>query len=324
MRYFRDHQPELVPAGTVGSGGAGAAQKFETPLQLLFGMTVFVLLVAAGNVANLLAARGARRRQEVAVSFALGASRWDILRPRLVECLALGAISGAAGLLLAAWTGDVIPVLLDIGNELAGVSTRPDLRVVGFTIAVSLTVGLCIFLASALAVARRGQLSLSPGAVQPSGGGRLGLALRHLLVVVQLSLSLTLVCASVLLGRSLWNALGAEPGFDADRVVSLTVNPVAVGYEGDRLDAYTRSLSERAQALPGVSRVALASAVPLSGGGSMSRVDGPRQRAASAEGPVRGGRGRQRRGTSTPSACESSPAVRSTRGTAGRRLASPS
>lgn len=285
LKYFTAHQPELVPAGTVGSSGAGAAQKLEQPLRLLLGMTVFVLLVAAGNVANLLAARGARRRYEVAVSFALGASRWDILRPRLLECLALGGISGAAGLLFAAWTGSLIPVLLDIKNELAGVNTRPDLRVVAFTVAVSLAVGVCIWLASALAVTRRGQLSLSTSVVQGARAGRSGTALRHLLVVAQLALSLALVCASVLLGRSLWNALGAAPGFDADRLVSFTVSPGSVGYEGDRLTAYANALSERVQALPGVTRVALASAVPLSGGGSLSRVDGPRQRAASAEGP---------------------------------------
>ena len=185
LQVYASNPPQLVPAGTVGSAQAGAPRSLEVPLRLLLGMTVFVLLVAAGNVANLLAARGALRRHEVAVSFALGASRWDVLRPRLVEWVLLSALSGAAGLLLAAWTGDLVPTLLGVGNDLAGVDTRPDERAIAFTVAVSLATGLTIWLASALAITRR---SVLPGlAMSASGqrGGRSAPGLRRLLVVVQ-------------------------------------------------------------------------------------------------------------------------------------------
>jgi ABC-type antimicrobial peptide transport system permease subunit len=127
-------------------------RNLKVPLQLLCAMTVFVLLVAAGNVANLLASAGARRGHEMAVSLALGARRWDLLRPRLVEALALALMSGAAALLLAAWTGDLVPSLLGMGEELAGVNTRPDVRVVVFTAGMSVLTGLLIWLASALLV----------------------------------------------------------------------------------------------------------------------------------------------------------------------------
>jgi len=283
LANYAAHPPELVPAGTVGSAQAGASRSLELPLRLLLGMTVFVLLVAAGNVANLLAARGALRRHELAVSLALGARRWDLLRPRLVECVALALLSGCAALVLAAWTGNLVPVLLGLGNDLAGVNTRPDARVVVFTIAMSMAVGLGIWLASALAVTRRRTLPLLFTASTTGRGS--GPGLRHLLVIVQVSLSLALVCSSALLGRSLWNVLSTDPGFDADRVVGFSVNPGAVGYEGERLARYTETLADQARALPGVSRVALSSALPLTGGGGMSQVEGPRQRAATAEGP---------------------------------------
>jgi hypothetical protein len=125
LDVYRRSPPEVIAAGTVGSTQSGTPRSFEVPLRLLFAMTVFVLLVAAGNVANLLAASGARRGHEMAVSLALGARRWDLLRPRLVESLALATVSGAAALLLAAWTGDLVPSLLGMGEDLAGVDTRP-------------------------------------------------------------------------------------------------------------------------------------------------------------------------------------------------------
>lgn len=284
LLHYAANPPQLVPAGTVGSAQIGASRSLEAPLRLLLGMTVLVLLVAAGNVANLLAARGALRRHEMAVSVALGARRWDLLRPRLVESMALALFSGGVALVLAAWSGHLVPILIGLGDDLAGVNTAPDARVIVFTLAVSVVVGLCIWLASALAVTRRRALPLL-AAPSPATARRSGPCLRHLLVAVQVSLSLALVCTSALLSRSLWNLLSTDPGFDADRVVGFSVGAGAIGYEGERLARYTETLADEAKALPGVSRVALASVLPLSGGGSLSQVEGPVQSASSAEGP---------------------------------------
>jgi predicted permease len=282
MDVYRRRAPEVLPAGTVGSTESGTPHSYEVPLRLLFAMTVFVLLVAAANVANLLAASGARRGHEMAVSLALGARRWDLLRPRLVEALALTIVSGAAALLLAEWTGNLVPSLLGLGEDLAGIDTRPDARVVVFTAGMSVLTGLLIWLASALLVTRRAALpSLVAGRADASGR-RPGAMLRRGLVVVQVALSLALVCTAVLFGRSLANVLSVDPGFDADHVVGFTVNPRAVGYDGDRLESYVQALVNRARALPGVSRVAVSSVMPLSGGGCCTEVSGPRQQAGHA------------------------------------------
>jgi predicted permease len=278
LDVYRTHPPDVIPAGTIGSAHSVPQRKLEVPLRLLFAMTVLVLLVGAGNVANLLAAAGAQRGREMAVSLALGARRWDLLRPRLLEALALAALSGGAGLLLAAWTGDVIPSLLGVNEELAGINTRPDVRVVAFTAGMSLLTGLLIWLASALLVTRRAALPSLHAAAASGVGGRPGAVLRRGLVIVQVSLSFALVSTAALLGRSLVNVRSVDPGFDAERVVGFTVNPRLAGYEADRLEQYIRTLTDRARALPGVSQVAVASVMPLSGGGCCMEVAGPRQR----------------------------------------------
>jgi putative ABC transport system permease protein len=285
LEFRRTHPPEVIAAGTVGSAQAGSQRGLETPLRLLFAMTFFVLLIAAGNVANLLAAAGARRGHEMAVSLALGARRWDLLRPRLIEALALAILSCATGLLLATWTGDLLPSLLGLEEDLAGINTRPDARVFAFTAGMSLVTGLIVWLASTLIITRRAALPSLVAGRADTTGRRPGVLLRRGLVIVQVSLSLALVCTAALLGRSFVNVLSVDPGFDAEHVVGFSVKPGSVGYDGERLEQYVRTLVDRARALPGVSHVAVSSVMPLSGSGGMTAVTGPRQAAGQAMPP---------------------------------------
>jgi predicted permease len=265
--FLKTHPVRVEPAGTVGSEQSGLTRYLDVPLRLLMAMTVFVLIVAAGNVANLLLARGIVRSHETAVCLALGARRWDLLRPRLVECSALAVAAGGAALLLAYWTGSLVPSLLGLGRDLAGVDTRPDSRVVIFTAGVSLATGLLVWLASALFLTRRHAARTLSTSRPLAEGGRSALGLRRGLVVLQVALSLALFCTSALLSRSLFNVLSVDPGFDANGLMGFTVNPSTVGYEGDRLAEYERTLIERVRALPGVSRAAATSALPFVGGG---------------------------------------------------------
>jgi predicted permease len=271
------HPVSVEPAGTIGSEQSGLTRYLDVPLRLLMAMTLFVLLVAAGNVANLLLARGVTRSHETAVCLALGARRWDLLRPRLVECMALAVAAGGAALLIAFWTGSLVPALLGLGRELAGVDTRPDARVIMFTAAVSLATGLLVWLASALFVTRKQAVATLSASRPLAGGGRSALGLRRGLVVLQVALSLALLCTSALLSRSLFNVLSVDPGFDTEGLVAFTVNPGMVGYEGDRLADYERTLLERVRALPGVSRAAATSMLPLSGGGGGTIVHSDEQ-----------------------------------------------
>jgi predicted permease len=282
LEVYRKKAPTVIAAGTVGSLQSGTQRNLEVPLRLLFAMTAFVLLIAAGNVANLLAASGARRGHEMAVSLALGASQWDLLRPRLIEALLLAILSGGAGLLLAAWTGGLVPSLLGVREDLAGINTRPDARVVAFTAGMSLLTGLLVWLASALLVTRRAALPSLVAGRADATGRRPGVMLRRGLVIVQVSLSLVLVCSAALLVRSLANALSIDPGFDAEHVVGFTVNPRRAGYDGARLEQYVKTLVDQTRALPGVSRAAVSSMMPLSGNSGGIEVSGPRQHSGHA------------------------------------------
>jgi putative ABC transport system permease protein len=265
-RDFRNNYPVRVePAGTVGSEQSQLTRYLDVPLSLLMAMAVLVLVIAAGNVANLLLARGIVRVRETAICFALGARRWDLLRPRLVECGALGAGAGAAGLLLAYWTGSLVPSLLGVGRDLAGVDTHPDARVVAFTAVVSVATGLFVWLTTALFLTRRRAVDTRPTA----GAGRTALGMRRSLVVLQVALSLVLFCSAALLSRSLFNVLSVDPGFDANGLAAFSVNPLRVGEDGDRFAVFEQTLLEHVRALPGVTHAAATSVLPLvSGGGS--------------------------------------------------------
>ena len=277
--YYATHPARLVPGGTVGSEGSSTTRSLETPLRLLLAMAAFVLIIAAGNVANLLAARGALRANESAIRIVLGATRWQILRPRLIESLLIACGSGAAGLLFSTWAGGLAPTLLDLGADLPRAGTLPDARVAVFTLCISLATGLLIWLASAFGVARRASAAALLATRMGPGGRPASLGVRRGLVVAQVALSFALLCASALLGRSLLNVLTTDPGFDADRVVAVTLNPRSVGYEGERLQGYAESALERARAIPGVVSATHSSMVPLGGGLSGSFVAGPRQAA---------------------------------------------
>ena len=161
-----------------------------------------------------------------------------------------------------------MPSLLGLGRDLTGVDTRPDARVVAFTAVASVATGLFVWLTTALLLTRRRAVDTRPAA----GAGRAALGLRRSLVVLQVALSLVLFCSAALLSRSLFNVLSVDPGFDANGLAAFSVNPLWVGYEGDRLAAIERTLLERVRALPGVTHAAAASALPLAGGGGSTFV----------------------------------------------------
>ena len=281
QKFFATKKPALIPAGTVGSMESAAKQTLDLPLRLLLGMTVLVLFVAAGNVANLLLARGAARQHEVAVSYALGAQRWHLLRPLLLESLLLGLASATVGLLLSAWTGHLVPTLLGLDSDLAGIGTEPDRRVVAFTLLVSLGAALLIWLASAIAVTRRSRSSLAP--TRPlAEGGRPALILRRGLVIAQVAFSLALLCTSALFARSLVNVLSVDPGFDARALLVFSVNPDSAGYEGQRRQVFVDRLASDIRAVPGVTYAATTSMLPLADAFSGSFLEGPRQAAGRA------------------------------------------
>jgi predicted permease len=233
---------------------------------VLMGVVALVLLIACANVANLLLARAAGRRREIAIRISLGASRGRLIRQLLTESAMLGLLAGAAGLLIAKVSQDVLwslrPPFLNADDLHLGLSRK----VLAFTMLVSLLTGLLFGLVPALQLSRPQLVDhLKDRTSRVSGYGRL-FALRNVLVMAQVALSLVTLVGAGLFLRSLQNAQRTDPGFDTTHLLLLSFDAGAEGYTGESAEAFQRTALERVRALPTVKSAVLASTGLFQGG----------------------------------------------------------
>jgi putative ABC transport system permease protein len=231
-------------------------------LLVLLGAVGFVLLIACANVANLLLARGARRRRELSVRAALGASGRRLARQALVESLVLGAIGGAAGLVLALLgTSALVALSPQDLPRLDGV--RVDAAVVGFAALVALATGLLFGLAPAWQAAKSGIAASLRDSDRGSGGGMA--RVRPALVVVEVALAVVLLVGAGLLLRSFAALQTVDPGFQTERMLSFRVIVGSAAYpEPEQVRNFQQELLERVGALPGVEAATAANTLFLS------------------------------------------------------------
>jgi predicted permease len=269
----------------------------ETKQSLLIygGAVSFVLLIACANVANLLLARAAGRRREIAIRSAIGGSRARIVRQLLTESVVLSLSGGALGLLVG-WAG--IRALLSINTaglprvgengSLVGL----DWRVVIFTIAVSLLTGLIFGLLPALQSSRTDLTSTLKESAGRSGTGFRQNKMRSALVVIEVALALVLLIGSALLIRTAVALGRVDPGFDTHNVLTLKMSLKGVEYEkAEAVERVVRNGVEQLRSIPGVVNASATCCVPLEGGyGLPFRIVG-RPLAADSQGPFHGGGG---------------------------------
>ncbi len=229
---------------------------FSLPLGILMAVALAVLLIACANVANLMLARATARRKEISLRLAIGAGRARLIRQLLTESVLLALAGGLLGFLLASWGSDALLKLADNGPAPMSLELHHDARVLGFTAALSLAIGILFGLTPALrATTTDLNSALKDSSVQGGGGRRTGLG--GALVILQVSLSVVLLVAAGLLARSLHELFRVDPGFERDRVLLVRAYPTIVGYEGTReLQLYSR-LQEQLQAIPGVRSASL-------------------------------------------------------------------
>jgi predicted permease len=256
----------------------GATQVLAPILGVLMGVVALVLLIACGNVANLLLARAVGRRREIAIRLSLGASRTRLLRQLLTESLLLALAGGAGGLLLAYWTKNLFMMFVPPTDFPVSVEFQTDWQVLWFTAVVALATGLLFGLAPAWQATRPDVVPALKDESTGAGGARGKSRLRGALVVAQVALSLVLLIAAGLFLRSLNNAQAANPGFRPENLLIAGVDVFPNGYTPERGRIFFRQLVERVSALPGVESASLARRVPLGlGGGTSSnsvKVDG--------------------------------------------------
>jgi predicted permease len=258
----------LVPAAR---GANGLRQTYSEPLMIVMAIVGVVLLIGCANVANLLLARATARQNEMAVRLAIGASRGRLIRQLLTEGLVLVSLGAGAGLLFARWGASFLVAVLAGPVERVVLEPHFDLRVLGFTAGVSVATALLFSLAPALRATRVD--AAKPGQAGATAHNRLG----RTLVIVQVTLSVLLLCGAALFLRTLHNLNRVPAGFDRDGVLTMQIEATVPGrtegkktpaeYRADhaRLGAIWNGFIERVREVPGVSSASVAAMNPLSG-----------------------------------------------------------
>ena len=250
-----------------GDAGVTALRdEYEEGLKLLLIAAGCVLLVACGNLANLMLARGLKDRQQTAIRVALGASRGRIVRKSLVECVMLSAIGGALGIAVAyAGTRLILHLAFQNGgpNSYVPISAAPSLPVLLFTLGVSVLTGIIFGIAPAWMTSHADPIEALRGASR-SIGGRRPWAQRSL-VITQAAISVVLLSAAALLGRSLLNLEHQDFGFATEGRYLVSINPELANYKADQMDLVFRRIEDRLRQVPGVRMVTSALYAPMSG-----------------------------------------------------------
>src|SRR5579871_330901 len=234
--------------------------RFGAALKLLTAAVVLLLLIVCSNVAGLLLARGAGRRQEIAVRLAVGATPLRLIRQMMLEDFLLGALGAAGGLWIAMFVtplaGRALPPMRDLSATLLPVSidVRMNGRVFLFALALSLLTIMLFSLAPAMAASRSSLDSALRGA-RASGGWR-G---RQILIACQIGLCTFLLAGASLFVRTFEELRWMDPGFDSAHVATFSLNTTAAGYTKETEAAFIATLTQRVREIPGVGSVAVAS-----------------------------------------------------------------
>jgi putative ABC transport system permease protein len=229
---------------------------------MLVGLSSFVLLIASANLANLLLARALTRAREFSIRAALGASRTQLIKPLALECLLL-ALAGALGAsLVSAWTCDWLTARFSGPGNVVDFST--DVRVLGFTIAVSLFTALFFGVAPAWWASRVDVNDAIKSGARGSTGGRSQTRYRELLIVSQFALSLVLLSSAGLFLRGLHRLINTDMGWNPAPVISGTLNLASTRYnEAAPIIQFHTQLRERLMNNPAVANVAVSYSSPL-------------------------------------------------------------
>jgi len=255
----------VIPLQHQLTGGTRAS------LVLLLAAVGAVLLIVCVNLANLLLARAAVRRRELAVRLAIGAGAWRLLRQALTESLLLAALGGALGVALAAWAVRAILANAPVDLPRAG-EVQLDWRVLGFALAATVASGLLFGALPAWRATRTDpQSALQSGA--RATAGRRGAQLRRSLIAAEVALSAACLVAAGLLLNSFWRVMRVDKGFRVERAVTVQLDLPWTRYPGENRQAqFIRPLLEQVAALAGVTEVATSSELPLSGAGNNNLV----------------------------------------------------
>jgi putative ABC transport system permease protein len=244
----------------------------RTGLTLILAAVGAVLLICCVNIANLLLARAATRRREIAIRSAIGASSGRLVRQMLLESLTLSALGGIAGVLLAY---SAIPVILAFAPvDLPRIDEiHLDARVLLFTMGISILAGLLFGFLPAWRFAKADPQEAMRSRDRGATAGRASGRLRSLLVTLEVGLSAMTLIGGGLLLHSFYKLLDVGRGFDTARIITLTVGLPDTRYPGrEKRAAFMQSLLDHVKALPGVASAGVSNILPLGGEGANNLI----------------------------------------------------
>ena len=240
--------------------------QYQDGLRLLLVAAGCVLLVACGNLANLMLARGLKDRAQTSVRMALGASRQRLMRKALVESVLLSFIGGTLGIAVAyAGTRLILHLAFQNGgpNTYVPIDATPSWPVLLFTLGMSLLTGIIFGIAPAWMTSHADPVEAIRGANRSVSGGRSWA--QKSLVIGQAAMSLILLSAAALLGQSLRNLERQDFGFETEGRYIAQINPILSNYKPEQLEPLFRQIDDRLLQIPGVRMVAPALYAPMTG-----------------------------------------------------------
>src|SRR5438270_477453 len=260
-----DGERAKLPALMLNPGAAGLGglrREYSKPLYVLLTMVVLILAITCANIANLLLARAAARRREMAVRLSLGARRFRVVRQLLTESVMLASLGGALGVLFAIWGVRSLTLLLSNGRENFTLHAELNWSVLGVTAALSVVCGLLFGLAPAIQ-------STSPDVMPALKNGRGGGPRRraqHVLVVAQIAVSFLLLVAAGLFVRTLNKLHSVQLGYARENILLFSLNAHQAGHRAPEIATFYTDLRERFESIPGVSSATLSQSSIISAG----------------------------------------------------------
>jgi predicted permease len=262
-------QPPVVdqwekPWPSLELADATSGKRSKDQMLLMVGAVALLFLLGVSDLASLLLARVEKRRREVAIRLALGASRWQVARALVVESLLISGLGAATGLLVAYWSVKLVGAAVSAqgGISLKGALSILDGRVLGFNMLIAILAGIAIGLTAAYQAGRSDVLSVMKSDTPTSVTGKPRAALRGGLTVVQIAASALLLSATLLLLQTYWAQTRVDLAFNPDHIMA--VFPYMPGYKSDGTEKeFLAKFLQSAKTVPGVRAAAIGSPVQL-------------------------------------------------------------
>ena len=252
-----DHNPKLTLGPILSARGPNVSQQAMIARWLALAAAL-VLAIACANTANLLLARAAARRKEIAIRLSVGASRWRLIRQLLTESVMLAVLGAAGGILLAVWGTQLVPTV-----GLPPLQFFAQGRVLIFAVAAAVICGILFGLAPALSASRT-ELAIAMKEGTREGTDRRS-RLRSTLMVAQVALAVLLLTGAGLFVHSLRNVQTTDPGFDIDHLVFAQLDLASVGFPDSLVGPFYERALERVRVIPGVTSVTTTLSTPMDG-----------------------------------------------------------